>query len=169
MYCDRCKKKKKEIKYHLDGRPFLFRFFIMSLFKHFPGWDASFLNGVISIKEALTHIDLNFLSVFFQLADDFNIHGWVEWVLFSPSQAGGNAWELPVGPKRCWQAPCQANRAAVKTLILTNKDRSSSGLRGKIRSLIPLSSILNVLFYWALTDRVSYEGMYWDIFCGENC
>lgn len=60
----------------------------MSLFKHFPGWDASFLNGVISIKAALAHIDLSFLSVFFQLADDFNIHGWVEWVLFPLAKQG---------------------------------------------------------------------------------
>lgn len=84
-----------------------------------------------------------FFLFFFQLADDFNIHGWVEWVLFPLSQTGGNAWELPVGPKRSWQAPCQGKRAAVKTFSLTNKDRGSSGLGGKIHSLIPLSSILN--------------------------
>lgn len=81
----------------------------------------------MSIKEALAHIDLNFLSVFFfvfffQLADDFNIHGWVEWVLFPLSQTGGNAWELPVGPKRSWQAPCQGKRAAVKTFSLTKTE-----------------------------------------------
>lgn len=58
-------KKKKKRKHHLDDRPLLSLFFHrVSVLKHFPGWDTSFLNGVMSIKEGLAHIDLNFLSVF---------------------------------------------------------------------------------------------------------
>lgn len=59
-------------------------------------------------------------------------------------------------PRDLGKPHARAKRAAVKTLILTNKDRASSGLKGKICSLIPLSSILHG-FHWALTGRVFYK------------
>lgn len=139
----------------------LFFFSCLGL-KHFPGWDTSFLNEVMSIKDALAHQPQFFQSFFFFF---FPTGWWLKHTrmgkmgrryFFSLSQTRGNAWELPVGPKRSWQAPCQGKRAAVKTLTLTNKDRGSSGLKGKIRSLIPLSSILHG-FHWVLTDRASYK------------
>lgn len=61
-----------------------------------------------------------FLSFLPQPADDFNIHGWAERV--RSAKRGGNAWELPVGPKRSWQARCQGKRTAVKN-IQFNKQR----------------------------------------------
>lgn len=82
------------------------------------------------------------------MANDFYIHGWVVRVdapFFPLSQTRGNAWELPVGPKQSWQVQRKGERVAVKTFISTNKDNGSSGLQGKIRSLIPLSSILHGL------------------------
>lgn len=71
MFLDRCNKKKKRRVCHLDeilllhppSHPLLFSAFFA--LKRFPGWDTSLLNGVISIKEALAHIDFNFLSVSF--------------------------------------------------------------------------------------------------------
>lgn len=59
-------------------------------------------------------------------------------------------------PRDLGKPHARAKRAAVKTLGLTNKDRGSSGLEGKIRSLIPLSLILHA-FHRALTDRVRHK------------
>lgn len=66
----------KKRMYHLDDRPLLSLLLHVSVLKHFPGWDTSFLNEVMSLRIA-TSI---FSFFFFQLADDFNMHGWVEWV-----------------------------------------------------------------------------------------
>lgn len=58
-----------------------------------------------------------------------------------------------LGPRDLGKPHARAIRAAVKTLSITNKDGGSSGLGGKIHSLIPLSLILHA-FHKALTDRV---------------
>ena len=124
----------------------------------------SFLNEVMSTEDIFVHIALSFFSAFFfffffQLTDDFNTHGWVEWVdaTFPP---WAKLREMPgnylLDPRDLGKNPCQCKKAAEKTLNLTNKDRGSSGLEGQIHSLIPLSSILHG-FHWALTDRVSYK------------
>lgn len=72
----------------------------------------------MSIKEALAHIDLNFLNVFFSpLADDFNIQGWAEWALFPPFPKQG---EMPgnylLDPTSLAKPHAGWNGAVVKTV-----------------------------------------------------
>lgn len=108
----------------------------------------------MSIKEPLAHSELNCVS-FVATADDFSTQGWVKRELFPFTGRGELPGNYLVHPEILASLPAGPIKEAAKLFNWTNKDGGVRGLRGKIGSLIPLSSVLNAS-HWAI-DRDSFN------------